>query len=69
MINVSSVPHNVYDVSLGMNHNAINLTGLATYVLEMSDEDNGIEIPRKTLAIGASSGDFVYTVGGLATEE
>ncbi len=68
-INVSPVPHNVYDVSLGMNRNAINLTGLATYVLEMSDEDSGIEIARKTLAIGASSGDFVYTVGGLATQE
>jgi len=67
-IRYSPVPHNIYDVNLRMN-NAINLEGLATYILEMSDEDSGIVIPRKTLAIGASSNDYTHSVGGLATPD
>jgi len=68
VIHYSPVPHNVYDVNLRMN-NAINLEGLATYVLEMSDSDANIQIISPTLAIGASSNDYTCTVGGLATPE
>lgn len=60
----SPEPCNVYDVSLQMN-SAVNLDGLATYVLEMNT--NGIEVIDKTLVIGAASSDHSHAVGGLAT--
>ncbi len=66
VIHYSPIPHNVYDVNLRMN-DSINLQGLATLVLEMST--TGIEIKNKTLAIGATSSDREYSVGGLAIFE
>jgi hypothetical protein len=63
---IDNKPHNVYDVKLTLenSNNSIDLTGLATYVLESST--NGIAIPKKTLAIGATSNDKTYSLNGLA---
>jgi hypothetical protein len=63
---VNSVPHNVYDVSLKMN-NSIDLTGLATYVLEITSE--GVSLPQKTLAIGATDKDKNFSLSGLANKK
>ena len=56
-------PHNVYDVNLSLN-DTINLTGLAAYVLESNSL--GIDIKKKTLAIGATNEDRSYSFIGLA---
>jgi hypothetical protein len=56
-------PHNIYDVNLTLN-STINLTGLAAYVLEAKTE--GITVPKKTLAIGATNKDKSYSFSGLA---
>ena len=67
-IHVTPVPHNIYDVSLKMN-NSIDLTGLATYVLEITSSGEGILLPQKTLAIGATSNDKTYSLSGLANKK
>ncbi len=58
------VPYNVYDVSFGLNGE--ELAGLATFVEEMNTE--GIEIPTRTLAIGATNEDGTRSFTGLAIE-
>ncbi len=60
---LNKTPKNVYDVNLSLN-NTINLTGLATYVLESST--SGITVTKKSLAIGATSKDKSYSLTGLA---
>jgi hypothetical protein len=67
-IHVTPVPHNIYDVNITMN-NSIDLTGLATYVLEVTSEGEGITLPQKTLAIGATSNDKTYSLSGLANKK
>jgi hypothetical protein len=59
-------PHNLYDVNLTLKNttNTIDLNGLAAYVLESTT--NGISIPKKTLAIGATNNDRSYSFSGLA---
>ena len=59
-------PRNVYTVSMKLN-DTIDLTGLATYILEM--HTNGISLPKKTLAIGATSDDHTYSMSGLAKKK
>ena len=67
-IHHTPLPHNIYDVSLKMN-NSIDLTGLATYVLEETSAGEGISLPQKTLAIGATSNDKTYSLSGLANKK
>jgi len=57
---------NVYTVNLILKNssNSINLTGLAAYVLEAQTQ--GIQINRKTLAIGTASTGRSYFFGGFA---
>jgi len=59
----SEAEGNVYDVSLTFD--GIELNGLATYVEEMTTE--GIEIPKKTLALGVSNPDSTYMISVLST--
>jgi len=59
-------PRNVYTVSMKLN-DTIDLTGLATYILEM--QTNGISLSKKTLAIGATSDDHSYSMSGLAKKK
>ena len=59
-------PRNVYTVSMKLN-DTIDLTGLATYVLEM--QTNGISLSKKTLAIGATSNDHKHSMSGLAKKK
>lgn len=59
-------PRNVYTVSMRMN-DTIDMTGLATYILEM--QTSGISIGKKTLAIGAVSDDHAYSLSGLARKK
>ena len=67
-IHVTPVPHNIYDVSLKMN-NSIDLTGLATYVSEVTSSGEGIKLTQKTLAIGATNNDKTYSLSGLANKK
>lgn len=60
---IGKTPKNVYDVNLLLN-NTINLTGLATYVLESST--SGITVTKKSLVIGATSKDKTYSLSGFA---
>ena len=59
----NEVEGNVYDVSLTFD--GIEMNGLATYVEEMSTE--GIEISKKTLALGVSNPDSTYMISVLST--
>jgi hypothetical protein len=56
-------PHNIYNVNIKLN-NSIDLTGLAAYVIEANTE--GINVSKKTLAIGATNKDRSYSLSGLA---
>jgi hypothetical protein len=63
-IHYNSTPHNVYDLNLTCN-NTINFTGLATYILGATTE--GITLPQKTLAIGATGTNdgITYSLTGF----
>lgn len=68
VIHYSPTPHNVYDVSLRMN-DEINLDGLVTLVLELTTSGlMDVVIEKKTLAIGATSQDGAYSLGGFAIQ-
>ena len=54
---------NVYDVTLTFNGE--DLTGLATYVEQMSTE--GIVIPKRTLALGVTNNDLTRMISVLST--
>jgi hypothetical protein len=55
---------NVYDVTLRIN-GGDDLTGLATIVEEMNTE--GLEIPKKTIAMGVSNPESTYMISVLST--
>lgn len=63
--NADNTANNVYDVRLRLNDTEL-LEGLATYVLQMNTQS--IEIPVKTLAIGAANADRTRSLSGLAVK-